>query len=134
MTGGCLCGSVRYSLHAKPLITALCHCKHCQRTSGSAFSINVMMRAEDVTVEGEVARFADVGESGAPVTRCFCPRCGSSLLSVLAPETGLLAIKAGTLDDTGTVEPTAEFWCRSAQAWAPRHPQMVAFETVRGST
>lgn len=88
------------------------------------------MRADQMTLDGELAKFGDVGESGAPVSRCFCPRCGSSLLSVLAPETGLVAIKAGTLDDMGILEPTAEFWCRSAQQWVPRHPAMTAFETV----
>jgi hypothetical protein len=128
-----LCGKVRYTLTDQPMMVALCHCTHCQRTSGSAFSVNVMMRESDVTVRGPLAEYPDVGESGAPVRRCFCSTCGSSLLSVLAPDTGLIAVKAGTLDVKDGVAPSAEFWRRSAQGWLGAFPDLASFQTVHSA-
>lgn len=129
--GGCLCGSVRYTLTADPLMVAICHCTHCQRTSGSSFSINVMMAAANVDVQGAPAVYLDRAESGTPVRRCFCANCGSSVMSILAPETGLIAVKGGTLDDRTALKPGAEFWRRSAQPWLPHLPELSSFATVR---
>ena len=56
--GGCLCGTVRYECSAEPLMTAVCHCTHCQKTSGSAFSINIGVPADSVAISGAgLARF-----------------------------------------------------------------------------
>lgn len=130
MVGGCLCGSVRYVLTAEPLKVALCHCTHCQRTSGSSFSVNVLIPSVHVEIQGEMAEFLDRSDSGALVRRCFCPNCGSSLMSILAPETGLIAVKGGTLDDRTVLLPDVEFWRRSAQNWLPAFAEMSSFETV----
>jgi hypothetical protein len=124
---------VHYTLKNEPIIVAVCHCTHCQRTSGSAFSVNVMMRAADVDISGQVTEFEDIGESGAPVRRCFCPHCVSSLFSILSPESGLIAIKAGTLDAGAKIQPKAEFWRRSSQLWLGELPNLQSFETIRPS-
>lgn len=131
MEGGCLCGQVRYRLLSDPVATALCHCTHCQKSSGAAFSVNLIMRSEQVETYGSLARYADRGESGAPVERCFCAKCGSVLMSVLAPVTGLTAVKAGSLDDSSSVKPTAEYWTRSAQHWMPPTGVATSYNTDR---
>jgi hypothetical protein len=128
-----LCGKVRYTLTDRPIMVAVCHCTHCQRTSGSAFSVNLMMRTGGVTVHGLLAEYPDVGESGAPLSRRFCSTCGSSLMSVLAPDTGLIAVKAGTLDMKEGVVPSAEYWRRSAQGWVGAFPDLASFQTVRST-
>jgi len=80
---GCLCGTVRYECSAEPLMTAVCHCTHCQKTSGSPLSINIGVPADSVAISGaSLARFKDTGASGKPAWRSFCRTCGSSL----APE------------------------------------------------
>src|SRR5436305_10649265 len=101
ITGGCLCGSVRYSCEADPVVQAACHCADCQRQTGSPFSVVVGVPREAFTVEGDtLASFSTTGEDhGRETQRNFCSACGSPLfsLSPLAPE--IVLIKAGSLDD-----------------------------------
>lgn len=118
-SGGCLCGKVRYSVAWPPLSVATCQCKHCQKQSGSAISIIALVPAADLEVTGELVTFADNSESGGTVYRRFCDTCGSPLFSDLPAlsEQGLRFIKAGTLDDTSGLSPTAHYWTSSAQEW-----------------
>jgi hypothetical protein len=115
--GGCLCGKVRYSSTAGPAFTAVCHCTHCQKQSGTAFSVIVAVPSEELTVTGALKTFEDTGESGMPVHRNFCPDCGSPIISIVDRLPGLSYIKAGTLDDVSWLKPTTEIWCDSAQPW-----------------
>jgi len=128
MKGGCLCGAVRYETDETPMATAVCHCTHCQRASGSAFSVNVMLPYEKLTISGDVAVYEDQSENGQPVRRCFCPKCGSSLMSVLS--SGLAAVKAGSLDDTSGVAPAVQVFTRSAQNWASSILDIPGFEAM----
>ena len=99
--GGCNCGAIRYKIDAKPVVVAQCHCKNCQRQSGSAFSVNLMVPAAAVTTSGELTTYTDTDTaSGNPVYRRFCGTCGSPIFSDLAQGGGMTIVKAGTLDDT----------------------------------
>jgi hypothetical protein len=116
--GGCLCGSVRYSCDADPALVANCHCKHCQRQSGGAFSTIVGVPRAALRVSGRLSSFHDKGDdSGLAVVRQFCPKCGSALISDVAATSELLWLKAGTLDDTSWVKPQMSLWTDSAQPW-----------------
>ncbi len=117
LTGGCLCGKVRYRADLEPSTTAVCHCTNCQRQSGSAFSVNVMLPEVMLEIEGELASFVDKGESGNIVERKFCSACGSPILSALAAMPGVAALKAGTLDDHSAIRPGVQMFCDSRQAW-----------------
>jgi len=117
MTGGCLCGSVRYDVAAEPVVTLICHCTHCQKQSGGAFSVNIGVPAAAVTVQGELKTYLDKGDSGRSVVRRFCPECGSPIFSEIAAAPGMLLIKAGSLDDASGVQPAVEYFCDSAQPW-----------------
>jgi hypothetical protein len=128
--GGCLCGAVRYSTDAEPLLTAVCHCKNCQRQSGTAFSVVVAVPKGSLVFEGgEPGTYRDTGESGLPVDRRFCTTCGSPIISQPAAMPMMDVIKAGTLDDTSWLQPQLNVWCDSAQPWVhlsdaiPRFPQ-----------
>ena len=80
--GGCLCGAVRYTCAAEPLMTAICQCTHCQRQSGGAFSVNVgIPRGSLQFTAGNPVTYEDKGESGLPVHRRFCAACGSPIVS-----------------------------------------------------
>lgn len=129
-TGGCLCGAVRYSFGGPPLLTAICHCRHCQRQSGSAFSIVAAVPAADFYLHGETRTFDDVGDSGRAVARVFCPACGSPILSRIEPMPDMLLIKAGTLDDARGLRPTIEVFCDLA---LPFLPPLAGTERHRGS-
>jgi hypothetical protein len=101
IVGGCLCGNVRYSSDAEPVMTAVCHCSHCQTQTSSAFSILVAVPKGSLRIEGEPLRaYETQGESGQPIIRKFCPNCGSPVVSDVAVTLDLEWIKAGTLDDT----------------------------------
>ena len=130
--GGCLCGAVRYTLKSAPQGVVLCHCTHCQKTSGSAFSTNAAIPESDIVIEGEMASYPDMAESGDILIRCFCPRCGSSLGSRPTARPGVFILKVGTLDDHGSLQTAvAGIWTRSAQPWVKFAAEMPAFEKGR---
>ena len=117
MTGGCLCGAVRYTCESDPLLCVTCHCKNCQRQAGSGWSMIMGVPAAALSVIGEVKTFEDHGESGGAVLRQFCPNCGSPLFSRVSAAPDLVFIKAGTLDDTSAFTPQMQFWTDSKQHW-----------------
>lgn len=118
-SGGCLCGGVRYEFTADPAMTAVCHCTHCQKTSGSAFSVVLGVASDSVVVtkSDTLATYKDTGTSGKPVLRKFCSACGAPVISDAAAVPGILFIKAGTLDDTSAISPGLHIWTDSAQSW-----------------
>jgi hypothetical protein len=78
-TGGCLCGAVRYECSAEPLVTVNCHCRDCQRLSGSPFATVLLVPQDAVQVAGNVTWFDVKADSGNMASRGFCPHCGSPL-------------------------------------------------------
>jgi hypothetical protein len=117
LTGGCLCGRVRYTLDGEPAISCLCHCRLCQRYGGSAFETVMAYPADAVSVEGELKAFQNFGDSGQPVHRNFCPNCGSGIVSEVSVMPGLKIILAGTLDDPNAFQPTMDIYWNSAHQW-----------------
>lgn len=120
LTGQCLCGSITWELAGDPIATAVCHCDHCQRQSGGAFSVNVVGHISQLTVNGELTVYGDPGddETGTVhVERRFCGTCGSPIVSELMGTDGVIAMKAGTLDDKSGIQPTVEVWCEKRQPW-----------------
>ena len=118
ISGGCLCGAVKYSSSAEPAMIAVCHCTDCQKQSGSSFSVNVLVPNDQIVIEGEtLSQFINNGDSGQKATRNFCNRCGSPLFTVFDGFGGLAAIKSGTLNDSSWVKPTIQIWCNSKQPW-----------------
>src|SRR5438046_2340735 len=101
LDGRCLCGAITYSADAEPLFTAICHCRDCQRQTGTAFSVVVGVPADKFEVSGELSSHTTVGEDhGQEVERRFCGSCGSPICSVSEANRDWIIVKAGTLDDT----------------------------------
>ena len=118
ITGGCLCGRVRYRASAEPLFTANCHCKHCQKTSGSPFSTVLGLPRESLVLEGALVSYEDKDtESGMAVNRKFCGHCGSPIVSEVTAAPAVVFLKSGSLDDTSQVKPQMDIWCDHAQPW-----------------
>jgi hypothetical protein len=118
-TGRCLCGQISYEIEGDLIATAVCHCDHCQRQSGAAFSVNLVVMESQLTVTGTLSTFEDRGENNDAVYvhRRFCGECGSPIYSALVTPAGVLAVKAGTLDDRSDVAPGVEVWCDHKQPW-----------------
>ena len=132
ISGGCLCGAVRYECSSEPFRTAICHCTHCQKISGSAFSVNIVVPAPSVTWQGQSpTSYADKGESGKLLSRKFCRNCGSSLATEAEALPGAMIIKAGTLDDKSWLKPDMHLWTGSAQPWVQIESGATAFPKGR---
>lgn len=132
--GRCLCGGVQYTVDPSAVVGAgHCHCKDCQRCTGSGFAtfLFVPEAALDVA-SGDVGSFEVTGESGGAVVRSFCKNCGSQLWSRVAVMPGLFFLKAGTLDDASWVKPQAAYWGASANPWAPPVPGVPLHERNPG--
>jgi hypothetical protein len=117
ITGGCLCGKVRYTATGEPAFSGLCHCRNCQRNTGSAFETVVAFPAASVSVQGELKTYVDTGDSGQSVRRRFCPNCGSGVLAEVDVMPGVAVLLAGTLDDPAGFKPTVDVYWSSAQPW-----------------
>ena len=129
-TGHCLCNAVSYSIDGDPIATVVCHCHKCQRQGGLPFSLNLMVHESQLSIDGALSTFEDRGELGDAVyvRRRFCGSCGSPIVSELVQTEGLVAVKAGTLDDTSGLEPVAEVWCVDRQPWIELPAMAVSLE------
>lgn len=116
LTGGCICGAVRYRVGALPLSLYACHCTDCQHLSGGTSSMSMPMRAADLTIAGDLAAYAKPAASGRTVTIRFCPVCSTRIMHVPAHSPDLVNLKPGTLDDTSWLVPIAHVWTASRPA------------------
>jgi hypothetical protein len=119
ISGSCLCGQVRYSARSEPAFVGVCHCKNCQKQTGTAFSVVVAVPKSALSIQGHLKIYRDTGDSGQPVLRSFCPECGSPIGTDVAFMPDLTILKAGTLDDTSWLDPKMHIFCDSAQRWSP---------------
>lgn len=117
ITGGCLCGAVRYRCEEKPQSMGLCQCERCQRQSGSAFLIATVFRAEAVTIDGNLSVFSAADDDGNALRRHFCPRCGSAVMITLDRYPAIRSIMGGTLDDKSWLKPDFSLWTSNGQPW-----------------
>jgi hypothetical protein len=126
MQGGCHCGAVRYRIASAPIYVNACHCRDCQKLTGSAFAINAMI--EDDRIE----RLH--GEPVIDGQGCFrCPKC-EVLLWASHPMfgDGIRFLRAGTLDESEKIVPDGHFFVRSKHPWVNLPEGIVAFETLPG--
>lgn len=124
--GGCQCGAVRYTLRASPLSVYNCHCKDCQRFSGAAWSMSMIVRDADITVVGAVDTYARRADSGNVIAMQFCAHCHGWLWND-PPSPGIKVVRAGTLDDLDWAAPVGDIWTESKAAWVQIDPAHVNF-------
>src|SRR5271156_2556907 len=115
--GGCLCRKVRYSADTEPAFVGVCHCKNCQKASGTAFRVVLAVPKPALSVQGTLETFDDRGDSDKTLHRRFCPECGSSIITEGEVMPGPPIVMAGAADDPSWVEPGMEIYCHSAQPW-----------------
>lgn len=132
VTGGCLCGAVRYEYRGEVGTAGYCHCSDCRHISGSAFGVSVRVQASGFrVVSGAPHGFTKTGDSGRQVTRYFCRDCGSPLFTAPPRHPEVYFIKAGSLDDPSLVKPDREAWTRSRVDWATIPPGLASYTTNR---
>jgi hypothetical protein len=115
-TGGCQCGKIRYEITEAPRLVYTCHCRDCQRITGSAFSLGVALSQSAFYITaGEPRAIQRMPDNGRLNTRFVCPDCACWVYSL--PRGGVVRVRAGTLDDTSWLQPTRHIWTRSKQPW-----------------
>ena len=130
--GGCLCGKVRYSADVEPTLVGVCHCKNCQKASGTAFRVVFAVPTPALSVQGALKTFNDHGDSGNTVHRRFCPECGSAITTEREARPDVTIVTAGTLDDSSWVKPGMQIFCDSAQSWVHLGGDMKTFPRMPG--
>jgi hypothetical protein len=127
LTGGCLCGAVRFEAAGSPIFMGNCHCRDCQRASGGGFTPALFFSKNAVKVDGEIKYYESLGDSGSAVHRGFCPHCGSQLFSQVERMPNLLGLRAGSLDDPAQFSPQMDIYTDSAAHWAVMNPALPKF-------
>ena len=113
LTGGCLCGAVRYEASGEPLNVRICHCRLCQKATGQAFFARAMFPSGGVRIEGETAGF----HSSEDLERRFCPRCGTGLFAQRRSRPDVISITLGSFDDPGALKPQVQIWTSRRIGW-----------------
>jgi hypothetical protein len=126
--GGCTCRRVRYRLTSKPLFVHCCHCRWCQRETGSAFALNAMIEADRVQLlEGEVAIIDTPSHSGKGQRISRCPSCEVAVWSNYAGAGDAIRfVRVGSLDDPASLPPDIHIYTASKQPWVKLPPDTPA--------
>lgn len=137
LSGGCLCGAIRFEAHGLALKVASCHCSMCRRASGSAFVPYAAYRVSDVRFIGEhPARY----RSSQEAYRGSCARCGSTLSFSYDAEPEKIWLTLGCFDDPSAHEPTEDWYVQGKMPWVqlddkrthwPEAPDWVGHVTGR---
>jgi len=130
LQGGCTCGAVRYRMNSKPLIVHCCHCRWCQRESGSAFALNAMIEADRVELlQGDPERTTIPTLSGKGQIVFRCPTCRIALWSHYAGAGEAISfVRVGTLDEPDRLPPDIHIFTASKQPWVVLPPGVPAVE------
>jgi hypothetical protein len=128
MTGGCSCGAVRYRLASEPLIVHCCHCLNCQRQTGGAFVINLLIEADRVELTAGGPRPVNVPRDDGSSQRIHrCPDCQVAVFSEYG-RPDILFVRGGTLDEPSAVEPDVHIFTKSKLPWVVLPEATPAFE------
>jgi len=126
--GGCACGAVRYRLASAPMVVHCCHCLNCQRQTGSAFVVNLLIEADRVEVLAGTPEAVDAPRDDGSVQRVHrCPDCQVAVFSEYS-RPDVLFVRAGTLDDPRAITPDVHIYTRSKVAWVKLPEDTPAFE------
>ncbi len=128
--GGCLCGAVRYRIDEESVPPCYaCHCADCQTQSGSAVALQMPVWVSKFSVEGETIEGTRQLPGGAIGTVHTCATCLTRLHTINSSRPGIVIVRAGTLDDSASLEPKAHMWVRSKQPWMTIPEGVRTYET-----
>lgn len=130
LTGGCLCGAVRYTVSGDMIFSGKCYCDDCRKTSGTGHGSVYAVPESAVKITGKLTEYKKAGGSGQPITRRFCPVCGSKISATADVMPGVMMISASSLDDPTKFVHQMSVYASRAPAWdqppagAPAFPEM----------
>jgi hypothetical protein len=128
LEGGCACGAVRYRLESAPMFVHCCHCRDCQRQTGSAFVLNALIETDRITLlAGEPEPVPVPTDSGRPHDIYRCPHCQVALWSDYGRRPYLRFVRTGTLDEPSALAPDVHIYTRSKLPWVALPADVPAF-------
>ncbi len=134
LEGGCACASVRYRLGSAPMFVHCCHCRDCQRQTGSAFVINALIETGRIApLAGDPQPLAVPTDSGRPHRIFRCPACQTAVWSEYGGRAKLRFVRVGTLDDPAALMPDVHIYVRSKLPWVTLPEGVPAFEAYYDS-
>ena len=123
-TGGCACGALRYEIRAEPSVMI-----ECQRQSGTGHSSYLTFKAE-AAVTGNATEWHQTGDGGTRKAPAFCPTCGSPVYLTFPDVPGIIAVRAGSLDDPSRYKPRMVSWASAGHAWDHLDPDIPKFDKL----
>ncbi|VAW75291.1 hypothetical protein MNBD_GAMMA12-2718 [hydrothermal vent metagenome] len=127
--GSCECHAVQYQFSGDPLTCYACHCTDCQTSSGSAFSLSMIVNDKHIELRKGKVAINVIDMNGVNVNKHHCSDCGSALWFSADEYPGMAALKPGTFDDTSWFEPIAHLWVRSKQSWLVLEATVRQYDT-----
>lgn len=132
-TGSCACGAFKYEVSSEPKGVAACHCKACQRRTGSAFGMGVFFNAKNVEIlSGNYGNYMHTADSGRSKTNMFCKSCGTTVMWTAEAMPDGIAIAGGTFDDTAWIQPKLHAWASQSHAWFTFPEDIPVLQTSPG--
>jgi hypothetical protein len=134
LEGGCACGAVRYRLESAPMFVHCCHCRDCQRQTGSAFVLNALIETDRITpLAGDPEPVPVPTDSGRPHDIWRCRACRTAVWSDYGGRAKLRFVRIGTLDDPTALAPDVHIYTRSKLPWIGLPEGVPAFEAYYDS-
>jgi hypothetical protein len=132
LTASCACGAVTLSFAGKVLSMFMCSCEDCQKATGTGHSAVVLAKPADVTITGPVKTFSRPANSGATLTRSFCPECGTPIAAQSSRAENVLMLPAGLFGaSTDWYEPNQLIFARSHRDWDEIAGHLPQHQTYR---
>ena len=130
ITGHCLCGSVSYATDSYPLRMAQCHCKGCQRASGTGHMSLAFFKEDTLSITGDFSEYTSTADSGNENTRGFCPTCGARMFGRNSARAGIVAVAVGTADDNSWFTPQAIVYNKDKPVWDCMDENVSTFDVM----
>jgi hypothetical protein len=130
ITGGCLCGQLRYQARGAPGLSGYCFCIDCRKASGSGFIPFMGFASAAVEFSGEARQVRSPAFRGGEAVRNFCPACGGLVFGGERGKDSSHTIYAGSLDDASQFEPKIAIFAAGRPAWALIPPQVEVFDAL----
>jgi len=127
ITGSCLCGKLKFRITAEPVGAGNCHCRTCQKSTGSAYLAVLFVPYKALEISGDYREFASQSASGNTLYRGFCPECGSMVFGRNSGNDKIRPVSVATLDDPSIYQPHMDFWVSDAQPWDTMNPDLPKF-------
>lgn len=113
----CSCGQLRLVASGDPVRVSICHCRACQRRTGSVFGVQARFAAEQVRIAGDARTYVRIGDGGGEIRFSFCPRCGATVCYSLAEYPDVVAVPVGAFADPAFPAPGVSVYEARKHPW-----------------